>query len=259
MPAWQIGSAMPTSAASTMFDFSGKVVLVTGATGGIGRVTSLLFAELGADLALVGRNDEKLRVLAAEVEAHGARAVPIVTDVKDPVACEAAITVTGNALGRLDVLVNNAGGSRAKPFDETELRDFDAMLALNLRGPWVLSMAARDLLAAHGGGGIVNISSMASVRAVEHSAPYGMAKAGLNNMTTVMAAALHRRNIRVNGLALGVIKTAGFYRSMDVMGIDASTVAGGPPEDVAWAIAFLASPASPHLNGVTIPLTGGLP
>lgn len=249
---------MPLNPATTMFDFSGRVVLVTGATGGIGRVTSLLFAEMGAELALVGRNADKLQRVTAEVAAVGGRVVPIVTDIKDPAACEAAITATGDRLGRLDVLVNNAGGSRTKPFDETELRDFEDMVALNLRGPWVLSMAARDLLAAGGGGCIVNISSMASLRAVEHSSPYGMAKAGLNNMTMVMASALHDRSIRVNCLALGVIKTAGFYRSMDVMGIDASAVAGGRPEDVAWAIAYLASPASPFLNGVTIRLDGGL-
>lgn len=130
------------------------------------------------------------------------------------------------------------------------------MISLNLRGPWVLSMAARELLA-DGGGSIVNISSMASMMAIDHSVPYGVAKAGLNTMTLSMASTLRPRGIRVNCLALSSVKTEGFLKAMDVMGVDGATARGSDPADVAWAIVFLASPASPFMNGVTIPMTGG--
>lgn len=104
-----------SSPAAGMFDFSGKAVLMTGAARGIGRITALLFAELGADIALVDRNEEGLRHVADEVTAHGVRTVIAPTDVRDA-ACEAAVAAAGDAFGRLDVLVNCAGGSRNKPF-----------------------------------------------------------------------------------------------------------------------------------------------
>ncbi len=242
--------------AEETFDFADQAVLVTGAARGIGRVTALLFAELGSDVALVDRNAEGITQVATEVESFGRRAVAISTDVRDPEACEAAIDRTAETLGGLDVLVNCAGGSRTRTFDAVTLSDFDAMMALNLRGPWVLSRAAIPHLRARNGS-IVNISSMASMTAVEHSIPYGIAKAGLNNMTLALASALQEHGIRVNALALSPVKTEGFLKAMETMGVDPATAKGGEPRDVAWAIIFLASKACRFMNGVTIPLTGG--
>lgn len=242
--------------AEETFGFADQTVLVTGAARGIGRVTALLFAELGADLALVDRDAEGVMKVATEVESFGRRAVAVPADVRDPDACQVAIDRTAEALEGLDVLVNCAGGSRTKAFDKLTLSDFDAMMALNLRGPWLLSIAAIPHLRARSGS-IVNISSMASMAAVEHSVPYGIAKAGLNNMTLALASVLQDHGIRVNGLALSAVKTEGFLKAMETMGVDPATARGGEPRDVAWAIVFLASKACPFMNGATIPLTGG--
>jgi NAD(P)-dependent dehydrogenase (short-subunit alcohol dehydrogenase family) len=245
------------SPATEAFDFAGQVVVMTGAASGIGRLSAVLFAQLGADLLLVDRDEDGLAETATQVTALGRRAVVQSTDVRDADQCEAAIEAAVSALGRIDVLVNCAGGSRARSYEDTTLADFDAMIALNLRAPWVLSRAATPHLRTSRGS-IVNISSMASLTAVSHSVPYGAAKAGLNNLTMSMAAALRDRAVRVNGVALGSIKTEGWVRAMTGMGIDPEVAYGGPPDDVAWAVVVLASRACSFMSGVTIPLTGGV-
>jgi NAD(P)-dependent dehydrogenase (short-subunit alcohol dehydrogenase family) len=240
--------------ADDMFDFTGSVVMMTGAARGIGRQASLLFAELGADLALVDRNAEGLAQTDADVRALGRRSVAIGIDVRNAEDCSSAVERAVAELGQLDVLVNCAGGSRTKPLDATTIDDFDAMMALNIRGPWALTMAAIPHLRARRGN-VVNVSSMASMTSVPHSVPYGIAKAGLNNMTMALAGTLGKE-VRLNCLALSSVKTEGFIKAMEATGVDPAVTGAGEPEDVAWATVFLASKACRFMNGVTIPLTG---
>jgi len=159
-------------------------------------------------------------------------------------------------------LVNNAGGSRAKTYDTWTLKDFDDMVSLNLRSVWVLSRAAAARMTA--GGSIVNISSAASLRPVPHSAPYGAAKAAMNNLTATMAVDLAPRGIRVNCIAVGTVKSEGFMRAMDRMGLDPDEAGGhnalgrpGTPEEIAWPSLFLVSAASSFMTGETIHVGGG--
>jgi len=240
-----------------------RVAIITGGGTGIGRATAVLLAQHGADIVLAGRKQEPLDETAQQVRAIGRRAFVLPTDVKDTEACERLVARTMDEFGRLDILVNNAGGSRAKSLDAWELTDFKDMLALNLTSVWVLSLAAaRHMRAA--GGAIINISSMASLRAVPHSAPYGAAKAGVNNLSAVLSVDLAPYGIRVNAIAVGSVKSEGFVRAMARMGMDPDTAGGqnpmgraGLPDEIAWPVLFLASDASSYMTGQTIAVCGG--
>ena len=246
------------------FDFSGKVALITGGGTGIGRATARLFARYGADVVLAGRKPEPLDETARMVRSLHRKAIVVPTDVKDPAACDALVHKAVDGLDRIDFLVNNAGGSRAKSYSTWTLEDFDDMLALNLRSVWVLSRAAAPHIRDAGGGSIVNISSGASLFPVPHSAPYGAAKAAVNNLTAVLAVDLGSWGIRVNCIAPGTIKSEGFVRAMERMGEDPDVAGGknplaraGLPEEIAWPVLFCCSPASGFLNGETINIAGG--
>ncbi len=245
------------------FDLTGQVAIVTGAGTGIGRAIAYLLADHGADLVLAGRKVEPLEVTAAEVLARGRRASVIPTDVKDAKACERLVEAAMETYGRLDILINNAGGSRAKSLDTWTLEDFNDMVALNLTSVWVLSLAAGKHMRVRGGS-IVNISSMASLRAVPHSAPYGAAKAGVNNLTAVLSVDMAPYKIRVNCIACGTIKSEGFLRAMDRLKLDPDVTGGANPmgragevDEIAWPTLFLVSKGASFITGQTIAVSGG--
>jgi NAD(P)-dependent dehydrogenase (short-subunit alcohol dehydrogenase family) len=249
---------------ATPFDFSGKVVLITGGGTGIGRATALLFARHGADVVVAGRKIDPLEETARQVRELGRAATVVPTNVKDEAACEALVAATVATYGRLDFLVNNAGGSRAKTWRTWTMKDFDDMLSLNLRSVWVLSRAAAAAMHETGGGAIVNISSGAAMFPVPHSAPYGAAKAGVQNLTAVMAVDLGSWNIRVNCIAPGTIKSEGFVNAMERMNLVPDEAGGNNPvgraglcEEIAWPILFCCSPAAGFINGETIYAGGG--
>jgi NAD(P)-dependent dehydrogenase (short-subunit alcohol dehydrogenase family) len=243
------------------FDLAGKTAVVTGGGTGIGRASALLYARYGANLVLAGRTLESLDRTADEVRAQGVRATVIVTDVRDAAACERLIARTIHTYGRLDILLNNAGGSRSKSLDHWSLKDFNDMITLNLTSVWTLSLAAARVMRERGGA-IVNVSSMASLRPIPHSAPYGAAKAGVNNLTAVLSADLAKFAIRVNAVAPGMTKSEGLMRAMDKLLLDPDT--GGSsltgrcaePEEIAWPILFLSSPAASFITGQTLAVAG---
>lgn len=246
-----------------MLDLSGKIAVVTGGGSGIGRASAVLYAEHGADVILAGRKANKLEETAELVRATGKRAVCVPTNVKKQEECERLIEASLEAFGRIDIMLNNAGGSRTKDLDSWTLADFDDMIALNLTSTWVLSMAAARAMRAQGEGGvIVNISSMAALRPVPHSAPYGVAKAGVNNMTAVLAVDLAPYGIRVNAIAPGTVKSEGFLRAMATLDMDpdvnGSSVVGrtAEPSELAWPILFFSSPASSFITGQTLAVCG---
>src|SRR4051794_20290679 len=247
------------------FAHTDHAAVVTGGGTGIGRATALLFAEHGADVVLASRKVENLERVAAEVAATGRRAHIVATDVRDVEQCDRLIDESPATFGRVDVLVNNAGGSHTYPFAEWTPERYQNMIDLNLRSVFVLSHRVSAHMVERGSGAIVNVSSGAAVMALPAHAPYGAAKAAVENLTQSFAAALAPQGIRVNCVRVGAIKSEGFLRAMDAAGIDpdemGARAAGlgraGTPDEIAWPILFLASEASSYVSGQTLYVGGG--
>jgi len=248
-----------------IFDLSDRVAVITGGGTGIGRAAAHVLAERGARVVLASRKVENLERVASELRADGHDTFVVPTDVRDADACEALIAQAANHWGRLDILVNNAGGSWSLPFEQWTLEKWQNMIDLNLRSVFVLSVAASKHMLARGAGAIVNISSGASELGLPFVAPYGAAKAGVNNLTKTFAGAWTPNGVRVNCIAVGAVASEGFVRAMDRAGLDPDRVGGasnavgraGRPEEIAYGILFLVSDASSFVSGETIYMGGG--
>jgi NAD(P)-dependent dehydrogenase (short-subunit alcohol dehydrogenase family) len=248
-----------------VFALDGRVAVVTGAGTGIGRATSRVLAEYGADVVLAGRRREPLDETASTITAMGRRAVVVPTDITDDDACAALVSAALEAFGQVDVLVNNAGGSINKPPVEWTAADWRQILDQNLSGAWFMSLHAGRHMLSRGQGAIVNISSGASFLALPNVAPYGAAKAGLNSITRSLAAAWTPQGIRVNAIACGAVKTEGYGRSTTRAAVADDAVIGpgnaigrvGQPEEIAHTVLYFASDASSYCSGQTLWVNGG--
>ena len=246
------------------FDLHGKVAIITGGGTGIGRGTALVLARYGADIVLAGRRAEPLESTAAEIVALGRRALAVPTDVTEPEECRALVAATLDTFGRVDILVNNAGGAQTKSIAKWDDDEWLQVLALNLGSVWHLSRAVATPMIAQGGGAIVNISSGASLLAMPQAAPYGAAKAGVNNLTGSMAAAWTRKGIRVNGIAVGAVRAATLLDDAARYGLDPDAIgltngSGrlGEPEEIGYTVLYFASAASSFCSGQTLYVHGG--
>ncbi len=241
--------------------------MITGGGTGIGQATALVLAQHGADIVVASRRVENLEDTAEQVRASGRRAVSHRTDVRKPQDCRSLIARTLDEFGRIDILVNNAGGSKSFPLDEWSPEEFDNSMALNLRSAFILCQEAARHMAAQRDGRIVNISSVASEVPMPGLAPYGMAKAGVNNLTRTMAAQFGDTGVRINCVCVGFVRTQGFVRAMEAIGRDADEVArdasalgrAGTPEEIAYPVLFLVSDASGFISGETLHVNGGPP
>jgi NAD(P)-dependent dehydrogenase (short-subunit alcohol dehydrogenase family) len=250
-----------------VFDLTGQVAVITGGGTGIGRATAHVLAEHGADVVLASRREENLEQTSSEIRGIGRRAVVKKTDVRKLEDCRALIATAHEEFGRIDILVNNAGGSKAFSFDEWTFEEFENSIALNLRSFFFLSQSVVRHMVEQHSGNIVNISSIASLTAMPGLGPYGMAKAGVNNLTRFLAAKYGADNIRVNCIAPGFVGSDGFARAMNAVDRDPDDVAArsnamgraGRPEEIALPILFLVSAASSFLSGETIYIGGGPP
>jgi NAD(P)-dependent dehydrogenase (short-subunit alcohol dehydrogenase family) len=250
-----------------VFDLTGQVALVTGGGTGIGRATATLLAEHGADIVVASRRVENLELTARDVEDRGRTALVRQTDVRQPDECRDLIDATVREFGKIDILVNNAGGSKVFPLDQWSLADFENAMALNLRSAFFLSQAAARNMLERKRGSIVNISSIAGHVAMPSLGPYGAAKAGVDNLTRILAAEYGPHGIRVNGVAVGFVKSEGFVRAMNAIGRDPDEVGGqsnalgraGVPQEIAYPVLFLVSGAATFMSGETINVTGGPP
>ena len=242
-----------------MSRLSGRVALVTGSTRGIGRAVAAELAREGAIVVVNGRAADEAAAVAAEL-AHGATGVA--ADVAAEEGCERLVAATLEAHGRLDVLVNNAGASFASPAEDYPTAEWERMLALNLTAPFLLSKVAFPALR-DGGGAIVNVASVAAFTTPPRRAGYVAAKAGLVALTKVLAAEW-APEIRVNAVVPGYIETDLVSDLLDRGVVDralleARTPTGrlGHPEEVARAVAYLASDDAAYVNGATLPVDGG--
>jgi NAD(P)-dependent dehydrogenase (short-subunit alcohol dehydrogenase family) len=244
---------------ASAFLLTDKVAVVTGAAQGIGRAIALAFARSGAAVAMCDRDEEGLDSVSNQVVAAGRRALTSVMDVRDPAAVEAFVGSVAATLGRVDVLVNNAGGGFARAFVDVSPNGEDALVRENftsvtsfIRQVVPLMPAAGDGRA--GGGSIINITSIEAHRAGPDYAVYSAMKAAVANLTKSLALELGARHVRVNAIAPDVIPTPGIGAEMPVT---TPLPYAGHVDDVAAAALYLASAASSFVTGTTIHVDGG--
>ncbi|OMC09847.1 SDR family NAD(P)-dependent oxidoreductase [Mycolicibacterium fortuitum] len=248
---------------TSRFSLEGRVAVITGGGTGIGRGTALALAEHGADVVLAGRRPDPLEITAKEIIDLGRRALPVSTDVTTVDACNALIDKTIDEFGRVDILINCAGGAQTKSIMKFEEDEFEKVLALNFKAVWHLSKAAARPMIAQGKGSIVNISSGASLLAMPQAAPYGAAKAAVNNLTGSMAAAWAKKGVRVNAIAVGAVRAATLTDDAARYGLDPEAIAMtnglgrlGEPDEIGYGALFFASDASSFCSGQTLYMHG---
>ncbi|HEX6295334.1 MAG TPA: SDR family oxidoreductase, partial [Burkholderiales bacterium] len=235
-----------------------------GGNGGIGLGMARGLARVGAAIAVAGRQEEKNSAAVRELEALGARAVAIRVEMAHEQSVRAMVQQAAERLGRLDLLINNAGINIRKAPEDYSLDEWRLVLDTNLTGAFVACQAAHPHLRAAGGGKIVNVGSMMSLFGASFVAPYGASKGGIVQLTRALACAWARDRIQVNAVLPGWIDTALTRRARkDVAGLNervlARTPAGrwGEPEDLAGIAVFLSSKASDFITGTAIPVDGG--
>jgi NAD(P)-dependent dehydrogenase (short-subunit alcohol dehydrogenase family) len=242
----------------------GRVALVTGAGGGIGRATCRRLAAEGAAVAATDVQATLVEDLVEELQRGGARALGLALDVRDPASAAAVVRRVVDELGRLDILVNNAGVFAQTPIAELDPERWDAVMAVNLRGVLVCSQAALRAMAAGGrGGAIVNLGSMAGqVGGVVAGADYAASKAGVIALTKSLAKQAAGLGVRANVVNPGVIDTAMPAQfpaaARERMVADTPLKRLGRAEEVAAAIAFLASDDASFITGAGLDVNGGL-
>ncbi len=247
---------------------AGKTVLITGGGSGIGRACALALAREGARVAVAGRRGETLSGVAAEIYNTGAEALAVRCDVTQVEEVERAVRTTLDRFGRLDIVVNSAGALVVGTAEETSEAHWDRLIAVNLKGTFLVSRAALAPLRRAGGGSIINIGSVLSLVGMKKRAAYAAAKGGVALLTKAMALDHAHEKIRVNCICPGLVETdmiqnimAGqpdpaAFRRQRAEQIPLGRI--GQPEDVAHLAVFLASDESSWLTGAALPLDGGL-
>jgi NAD(P)-dependent dehydrogenase (short-subunit alcohol dehydrogenase family) len=247
---------------------AGKVALITGGGTGIGRAIALAFARESASVALAGRRMDKLREVAGEIEKQGGAALPLVCDVVRAKDVERAVAEAVKKFGKLNVLVNNAGTLSVSTVDTISEEDWDRVMTVNVKGPFLMSRAVLKEFRKAGGGAIVNIGSVLGLVAMKDRAAYCASKGGVTMLTKAMALDHAHEKVRVNCICPSIVETdlvkGLFSHSEQGLRLKQSRMGTiplgrfGKPADVAELAVFLASEESSWLTGVAIPLDGGL-
>jgi 3-oxoacyl-[acyl-carrier protein] reductase len=243
-------------------NISGRVALVTGASQGIGRSCALKLASIGATVALAARNPEKLNELVREITGAGGKAAAFPVDVSDEAqiksACQAAIT----QFGKIDILVNNAGITRDQLVIRMKRSDWDAVLSTNLTSAYLCIQQVIGSMLKQRWGRIINIASVFGQMGQAGQANYAASKAGLIGLTMAIAREVGSRTITCNAVAPGLIETAmtaglgDEFKQNAVKQIPLGRV--GSPDDVANAVAYLASEEASYITGHVLNVNGGL-
>jgi NAD(P)-dependent dehydrogenase (short-subunit alcohol dehydrogenase family) len=255
-------SESPLSPVLDAFRLDGKVAVVTGASSGLGVAFAVALAEAGADVALGARRVDRLEETKALVEATGRRAITVATDVVKPEDCTALVEAAVSQLGRVDVLVNNAGVGTAVPASRETPEQFRSVIDINLNGAYWMAQAAGRVM--EPGSSIINISSVLGITTAGlPQAAYAASKAGLNGLTRDLAQQwTGRKGIRVNSIA------PGFFASemtdqyppeyLEMMKFRIPAGRTGDARELAATVVFLASPGAGYITGQVLPVDGGM-
>jgi len=239
-----------------------KVVIVTGASRGIGRSLALTMAGQGAKLVLSARNAEALAQLVTEIQAAGGAAVAVAGDVSSAVSANELVDAGIQAFGRIDVLVNNAGITRDALLLRMKDEDWDDVLNINLKGAFLCTRAAAKVMSKQRYGRIINISSVVGEMGNPGQANYCASKAGLLGLTKSVARELARRNVTVNAITPGFIVTdmteALSEKTREELAAQIPLGRLGSAEDIAHAVIFLASDQAGYITGQTLGVNGGM-
>lgn len=245
-----------------METFSGQTALITGAGTGIGKAIALELASKGCDVAICGRRIEPLAETAAEIEALGRKALYASVDVSSNEAVTSFVTDVIAKLGKIDILINNAGVTRDNLLMRMSEEEWDSVIDTNLKGAFLFSKAVSRPMMKQRAGSIVNISSVVGITGNAGQCNYTASKAGLIALTKSMAKELSSRGIRVNAVAPGFIKSQMTEKLSQELcdALLGNIPAGrlGEPGDIAKAVAFLCSPDASYITGQTISVNGGL-
>jgi len=255
---------MTTVGAFKMFSLEGKTAIVTGASRGIGKAIAKGFAQVGADLILVGRKSSVLEEVAKEIEEIGRKALPISADIGNPEEIQKVVDSTINFFPRIDILVNNAGISPIlKKAEEVKLKEWEEILRVNLTGTFLLCQAVGKVMIQQGGGKIINMVSVGGVVGFPRQIAYCTTKGGILQLTKVLAIEWARYNIEVNAIGPAYLETE-LTKGMRESKIISEDLLGktpmrrfGKPEEIVGAAIYLASDASSYVTGQTLFVDGG--
>jgi NAD(P)-dependent dehydrogenase (short-subunit alcohol dehydrogenase family) len=247
-----------------LFDLTGKVAVVTGASRGLGQYFSRALAGAGADLVITSRKLESLNAFSQELESMGRRALPLELEVQDYESIQQMVEKACRHYGKIDILVNNAGCNVRKPAAEVTWEDWNLVLNTNLRGPFFTAQAAAKKMIPRRYGRIINIGSVTSVFGYAGLAPYCASRGGVKQLTMSLADDWGKFGITVNCLAPGWFKTEQtrvLYENkewVDYLTDRIPLKRPGTPHDLDGAVVFLASDAAAYLTGQTILIDGGI-
>jgi len=249
----------------SLFDLTGRIALVTGASRGLGQYLGRALARAGADLIVTSRHRDSLAPFCGEIEALGRRAFPLELDVRDYASIQCVIAAALDRCGRIDILVNNAGCNVRKPAIEVSWDDWNLVLDTNLRGSFFVAQAvARDSMIPNGYGRVINIGSVTAVFGYAGITPYCASRGGVKQMTMSLADDWGIHGITVNCLAPGWFKTAQsavLYENrewVDYLNDRIPLKRPGAPTDLDGAVVFLASESSRYITGQTLLVDGGI-
>lgn len=249
--------------AENLFDLTGQLALITGASRGLGQYFGRALAKAGADLIITSRNKGDLLPFVAEIEGLGRKAYPLELDVRDHDSIQAMAAAVGE-IGQIQILINNAGCNVRKPALEISWEEYNLVLETNLRGSFFVAQQIAKQMIPHRYGRIVNIGSVTSVFGYAGLAPYTASRGGIRQLTMSLADEWGRHGITVNCLAPGWFQTAQnqvLYENQEWVNYLTDRIPlkrPGEPHDLDGAIVFLASEASRYVTGQTLLVDGGI-